>query len=74
MIIGIIIFLVFLFLLAQAILETIRGICLILCGLFCHIVGRILDALIWLSKTVKKIQKTKVKPQPNANNFRPDSV
>lgn len=74
MIIGIIIFLVFLFLLAQAILETIWGICLILCGLFWHIVGRVLDVLIWFSKTVKKIKKTQVKPQPNVVDFRPYSV
>jgi hypothetical protein len=64
MIIGIIISLAFLFLLAKAILETIWGIGLILCGIFWHIVGRVLDVLIFISKIVQKFRKTQARPQP----------
>jgi len=51
--IGIIIFIVFLFLLGKAILETAWGLCLILCGLLWHIVGIVLDVLIYLERRRK---------------------
>ena len=62
--IGIIIFVLFFFLLGKALLETVWGLCLITCGMFWHIVGRSLDVLIFISKTVKKFQKSQVTQQP----------
>lgn len=48
--IGILLLVLFFILLGKAILETIWGVGLILCGLFWRIVGAVLDVLIYLEK------------------------
>lgn len=57
MIIQFIIFVIFLVLLTQAILETILGLCMIAQGLFWQLIGailsgmaRLLDAYLWVRK------------------------
>lgn len=69
MLITIIIAIVFLFLLGQAILETIWGVCLIICGLACYVYAYFLQALAFLIRGFKKIIGLFRKPKPAPRKF-----
>ena len=58
MLIGIIIGIVFFFLLGKAILETIWGSCLIVCGVFCQILAHMLYTIAYGLRTVDKLKTT----------------
>ena len=58
--IGYLLLVIFLILVAKSILETIWGVCLLLCGLGWHIIGMILDVLIFGERLIKKMRKISV--------------
>ena len=58
--IGYLLFILFVILVAKSILETIWGVCLLLCGLGWHIIGMILDVLIFGERLIKKMRKISV--------------
>ena len=67
--IGILLGIVFFVLLAKAIFETIWGTCLIISGLFLHVVAFILDATAFVIRTCKKIARLFRKPKPEPQKF-----
>ena len=70
MLIGIILFVVFIALLVKAILETIWGVCLIIQGFFWRAIGYTLDVLIFLIRAYKKVtRKFCQKPKPTPIKF-----
>lgn len=56
--IGIVIFIVFISLLAKAIFETLWGICIIVHGIFWHGIAFILSALAAILRTIKNVSNT----------------
>jgi hypothetical protein len=53
-----------LFFIGRAILETIRGICLVIFGLTCHALAAVLSVVVWLLHTFKRRKSQHVNHKP----------